>query len=386
LTKMDPFQIGVLVRDRGMEYSFAPEQLQPWSWRAMLASFKERDREQILGFGGEALVSISCEPMLSSYDHKRHHAAAVAGRPFDDGVKAPIWDFVVRRDDGVAVRFHPQLTSKKVEIASIAHAPLQEFPKAGPGKSDGPGTYRAYREGAYERVASAAAEAAPARLADAAPERPLPPPQRNREPPHRQDLPPPPLPQTRTRAPPGANQAAIDAVPPPPAQQIRFAATPLPPPAAQQIPAMPRRPAPAPQDYGALINPRLRFPAPQPEPQRQQQPEPQRQQQPEPQWQQQAQGWEERGAWQERPAPAAGPQLEPQQQQQPRRNWEENDAWPEWRQGWRNNDWQRQGQENNEWQEQLQGWEMREDNGRRASWEPRREQAEAQQRQRNHWQ
>ena len=150
LTNKDPLMIGVLLRDKGMSYAFAPGQLQPWSWRQMLASFNETTKRQILGFdGGDGLVSITCEPLPKSYDHKRHHAARLAGDPFPQDAEVPIWDFVVRRANGMAIRFHPQLTNKKVEIASISMSPLQDPPAAGKGKSDGRGTYRFYKEAAY---------------------------------------------------------------------------------------------------------------------------------------------------------------------------------------------------------------------------------------------
>ena len=151
LTDKDPLMIGVLARSKGMSYSFVRGEQQPWSWRQMLASFPEATRRKILGFGSnDGLVSISCEPLPGSYDHKRHHAARAAGEPFPEGgAQAPIWDFVVRRADGMAVRFHPQLTNKKVEIASIKRQPLSEPPAAGKGMSDGPGTYRRFKDAAY---------------------------------------------------------------------------------------------------------------------------------------------------------------------------------------------------------------------------------------------
>ena len=57
----------------------------------MLASFKDEIRQQILGHGDDGLVSISCEAMVGSYDHKRHHAAKVAGRPYEEGAMVPVW-------------------------------------------------------------------------------------------------------------------------------------------------------------------------------------------------------------------------------------------------------------------------------------------------------
>ena len=149
LTNMDPLEIGVLDRGKGMAYQFLPGQLQPWSWREMLASFKEDMRRQILGDGDDGLVSISCEASIGSYDHKRHHAAKVAGNPYKEDASVPVWDFVVQRASGTSVRFHPHQTNKKVDIASVANPPPREHPNKGRGKSDGPGTYRRFTRLAY---------------------------------------------------------------------------------------------------------------------------------------------------------------------------------------------------------------------------------------------
>ena len=149
LTHTDPLDIGVLQRDKGMAYQFLPDRLQPWSWREMLASFKEDVRRQILGDDNDGLVSISCEASIGSYDHKRHHAARTAGKPFKDDASVPVWDFVVKRASGTSVRFHPHQTNKKVDITSVTNPPPSERPNKGRGKSDGPGTYRRYTRLAY---------------------------------------------------------------------------------------------------------------------------------------------------------------------------------------------------------------------------------------------
>ena len=149
LTTFDPFDVDVLVRNRGTAYTFAPNETQPWSWRQMLASFKDETRRQILGHDGDGLVSISCSAMVGSYDHKRHHAAKVAGRPFDKDAAVPVWDFVVTRASGVSVRFHPHQTNKKVDIASVTNPPPSNHPAKGRGQTEGPGTFRRYTRAAY---------------------------------------------------------------------------------------------------------------------------------------------------------------------------------------------------------------------------------------------
>ena len=169
LTPMDPLNVGVLDRGKGMAYQFLPDQLQPWSWREMIASFKEDVKRQILGDADDGLVSISCEASLGSYDHKRHHAAKVAGKPYKAEAMVPVRDFVVKRASGTSVRFHPHQTNKKVDIASITNPPPSEHPNKGRGKSDGPGTYRRFVRAAYpgtptvvEQLPGADANARPA--------------------------------------------------------------------------------------------------------------------------------------------------------------------------------------------------------------------------------
>ena len=152
LTNTDPAMIGVLVRDKGTAYHFSGA-MQPWSWRQMFASFREDVRRQILGHSEQhGLEQISCSVMRGSYDHKRQHSARAEGAPFPQDAPTQIWDFVVRRTDGHVIRFHPQQTSKKVEISRICHLEASypmDPPKAGKGMSDGPGTFSRFKSAAY---------------------------------------------------------------------------------------------------------------------------------------------------------------------------------------------------------------------------------------------
>ena len=66
---------------------------------------------------GKGITRICVAPFKDSYDHKRDHAAQEAESP--DQRKVPVWDFVVERVDGTAVRFHPSATSNKVSIADM---------------------------------------------------------------------------------------------------------------------------------------------------------------------------------------------------------------------------------------------------------------------------
>ena len=214
LTETDPLDIGVLVRDTGMEYSFAPNATQPWSWRQMLAALDPSCMAAIVGTEEQGgIVSVTCEPLWDAYDSKRHHAAKKAKppRPYPKDAPVPVWDFVVTRLDGSAVRFHTSQTHNKVEIAAVTARPNYPTndmaPPKGRGESTGRGCYTFYKKATYPlssgadtssaaavAFASAAAVAATASSAAVAalPPRPQPPP-----PPPARRLPPPPPPPRR---------------------------------------------------------------------------------------------------------------------------------------------------------------------------------------------
>ncbi len=98
----DAYDIKTLHRTKGMDYDLR-DPLQPWSWRSMLNSMVEETLEKDIGPG---IVGISCKPIRGSYDHCRRNAAEKLGVHFGAGAPVPIWDFVVVRMDGSAIRFH----------------------------------------------------------------------------------------------------------------------------------------------------------------------------------------------------------------------------------------------------------------------------------------
>ena len=61
--------------------------------------------------------------------------------------KLPVWDFVILRADGTATRLHPDWAKTYIETFAPQgyEDPVME-PAKGLGKSDGPGTYRWYKE------------------------------------------------------------------------------------------------------------------------------------------------------------------------------------------------------------------------------------------------
>ena len=103
---------------------------------------------------------ITCEPWVGSYDNARHHAFRMGQGPALTG-RAPIWDFVVTQRNGTQVRFHPQQTTSKVKVAYVRDGGVAPPapPRAGSGESDGPGTYKYYKEASYPCDSGAASSA-----------------------------------------------------------------------------------------------------------------------------------------------------------------------------------------------------------------------------------
>ena len=85
-------------------------------------------------------------PRPNSYDHKRHNAAKKNDEPITDR-KLSVWDFLIVRKDGTAIRLHPQWTTTKIEtFPSQGYLEEVEHPHKGKGQSLGPGTYAWFKE------------------------------------------------------------------------------------------------------------------------------------------------------------------------------------------------------------------------------------------------
>ena len=105
--------------------------------------------------------------MHGTYYHARRNAAKELGTVFDDfsegaayegprrAAPVPVWDFVVTRVDGSRIRFHPQLKNKKIGMSDLRTPMERDGPMAGPGKSDGKGTFRRMQETNYPETGRA---------------------------------------------------------------------------------------------------------------------------------------------------------------------------------------------------------------------------------------
>ena len=121
LTHSDPYFVLTIKRGNGPEFELVEPQ-QEWSWRRMLNRFDDVNLRRIIGPG---ITGIFCKPMgnplARSFDHRRQHFAHRVSFADIDGEPPciPVWDFVIKRGDGVAVRLHPHQTSKKVFLRMI---------------------------------------------------------------------------------------------------------------------------------------------------------------------------------------------------------------------------------------------------------------------------
>ena len=86
---------------------------------------------------------VSCRLQKSPrYDHKWHHAVRGMAKPEK---MWDIWDFCLVRDDGIEVFIHPEWKGTKIPCY-VGEAPEdREIPRNGLGGSNGPGTFRRFK-------------------------------------------------------------------------------------------------------------------------------------------------------------------------------------------------------------------------------------------------
>ena len=100
-----------------------------------------------MGEGGRSGGVVGCyfAPRPNSYDHKRHARLREEGKPQRE-VRLPVWDFVIERGDGTAVRLHPQCSTPKIETFELeGHSEAIAPPPKGYGETWGRGTYKHYK-------------------------------------------------------------------------------------------------------------------------------------------------------------------------------------------------------------------------------------------------
>ena len=139
---------------KGMDFEVDWRSKIRWSWLEMVAQLNDESISVVVrGEDGRScgLVACSFSPRPNSYDHKRHHLLKTKGET--SAPKLPIWDFVLHRDDGTAIRLHPQWSNTKVETFNVeGHVDEMQPPAAGLGRSDGPGTYKRFKDTGNSRT------------------------------------------------------------------------------------------------------------------------------------------------------------------------------------------------------------------------------------------
>ena len=135
-----PTEVPEIIHHKGVTFEWNAVERTTWSWMEMVAALDEASMEVVVkGADGRSggLTGCSIESRRNSYDHKR----AVQTKEH-----LPIWDFVLHRNDGTAIRVHPQWSTTKIEtFGAIGHEHPVDPPRKGVGKSDGPGTFRRYK-------------------------------------------------------------------------------------------------------------------------------------------------------------------------------------------------------------------------------------------------
>ena len=146
-----PTAVAVINHPKGMAWEFTDEWRQ-WCWHEMIAQLDDTSMEKVVnGFEGRSRGLVGCSLAIrpGSYDHKRHHMLIETAT--NSKQRLPYWDFVLHRADGSGIRLHPPYRGNVVEtIEELGHAEALAVvtvpPRRGLGRSDGPGTYKKYKD------------------------------------------------------------------------------------------------------------------------------------------------------------------------------------------------------------------------------------------------
>jgi len=145
-------ELPAIIHPPGMDFTFDESKKVKWSWLEMVAQLDDASMTHVVrgpGNSSRGLVGCDIAPRPGSYDHAR--SVAQAQNAQGALLKLPLWDFVLRREDGSAIRVHPQWKTPKVGSVPDGHFPDVQPPTAGLGNSDGPGTYKHFKDSTSER-------------------------------------------------------------------------------------------------------------------------------------------------------------------------------------------------------------------------------------------
>ena len=146
----EPAAVAAILKGKGMAWEWDWHNMLTWSWLEMIAQLDAQSMQTaVRGPQGRSGGLVSCQLVVrpNSYDHKRHHQQQQGNSQWQSRQKLPIWDFLLLRDDGSGLRMHPQWGSTVVECYEVeGHAEEVQPPQWGLGKSDGPGTYKRFKQ------------------------------------------------------------------------------------------------------------------------------------------------------------------------------------------------------------------------------------------------
>ena len=151
-----PAAVAAVKWGKGQAWDFDRTNMVQWSWIEMIAQLDvDSMRIVVQGEGGRSggyLRGCYFAPRPNSYDHKRHAKLREEGRPQRD-VCLPVWDFVIERGDGTAVRLHPQRSTPKVETLEL-QGPAEPVapPCKGVRREHGPRNVQALQDNQHEGV------------------------------------------------------------------------------------------------------------------------------------------------------------------------------------------------------------------------------------------
>ena len=143
----EPEQIAHINHPKGTDFFFDSTRMHAWRWQEMIALLRAEDLAYVVcGESGSRGLRHCCVAPRKSYDHKRHHADKSSGSQSGQTRLLLIWDFIMVRDDGSAIRLHPNWSNTKVETFD-APPGLEDFelPRTGKGGTSGPGTFKYFQ-------------------------------------------------------------------------------------------------------------------------------------------------------------------------------------------------------------------------------------------------
>ena len=133
----------VIHEEKGPDFHFDFENTIAWCWLEMVAQL---DEDSMFDVVGDGLVKCQFGSRPNSYAHDAAHAHKKAGRD-QPATTQRIYDFILCRADGTAVRLHPRWEQTKIETYFVdGHTQEVQPPSSGLGGSDGRGTFKRYKE------------------------------------------------------------------------------------------------------------------------------------------------------------------------------------------------------------------------------------------------